>query len=147
VVPKCRVQKNACKGTFLFPAKFLCAMKAASDRTRGFDVARKAKAKDTSRHLRLRLEPSLLTRLERAAERSGKTLTGEITGRLQRSFEEERDAAILNLLVGGNDTYADVFRKIVLELQANAGWDKDKAQRLQISDRVRALFNPPPGEK
>jgi hypothetical protein len=37
-------------------------------------------------HLRLRIEPRLLARLEKAKERSGRTLTGEIIERLEQSF-------------------------------------------------------------
>ena len=44
-----------------------------------------AKIKDTP-HLRLRVDPSVLTRLEKAAEKNGRTLTGEINHRLGESF-------------------------------------------------------------
>jgi hypothetical protein len=39
------------------------------------------KARDTT-HLRVRLDPIRLVKLERAAERNGRTLTGEILHRL-----------------------------------------------------------------
>jgi hypothetical protein len=44
--------------------------------------------KDTP-HLRLRVEPTLLARLEKVAERNGRTLTGEITHRLSNSFRAD----------------------------------------------------------
>jgi hypothetical protein len=47
-----------------------------------------AKIKDTP-HLRLRVDPSLLTRLEKAAEKNGRTLTGEINHRLGESFKKD----------------------------------------------------------
>ena len=47
-----------------------------------------AKAKDTP-HLRLRVDPSLLGRLEKAAEKNGRTLTGEINHRLGESFKKD----------------------------------------------------------
>jgi hypothetical protein len=47
-----------------------------------------AKAKDTP-HLRLRVEPSLLARLEKSAEKNGRTLTGEIVDRLEASFKRD----------------------------------------------------------
>jgi hypothetical protein len=100
------------------------------------------KAKDTP-HLRLRIEPSLLARLEKSADRNDRTLTGEIVRRLEGSFAREKDTAVLNLLVGGNDTYADLFRKIVLELQTNQGWDLNQSQRLQMAERIRAYIYPP----
>jgi hypothetical protein len=47
-----------------------------------------AKIKDTP-HLRLRVDPSVLTRLEKAAEKNGRTLTGEINHRLGESFTKD----------------------------------------------------------
>lgn len=46
-----------------------------------------AKQSKSTTHLRLRVEEKLLQRLERAAKQNGKTLTGEITTRLEKSFE------------------------------------------------------------
>jgi hypothetical protein len=40
-------------------------------------------------HLRLRVNPKLLARLEKAREKSGRTLTGEIVSRLESSFRRE----------------------------------------------------------
>ena len=47
-----------------------------------------AKAKETP-HLRLRVDPTLLTKLEKAAEKNGRTLTGEINHRLGDSFTKD----------------------------------------------------------
>jgi hypothetical protein len=47
-----------------------------------------AKIKDTP-HLRLRVDPSVLARLEKAAEKNGRTLTGEINHRLGESFTKD----------------------------------------------------------
>jgi hypothetical protein len=47
-----------------------------------------AKTKDTP-HLRLRVDPTLLARLEKAAEKNGRTLTGEINHRLGESFKKD----------------------------------------------------------
>ena len=40
-------------------------------------------------HLRVRIEPRLLARLEKAREKSGRTLTGEIVSRLESSFRRD----------------------------------------------------------
>lgn len=40
-------------------------------------------------HLRLRVEASLLSKLEKAAEKNERTLTGEIVHRLESSFQRE----------------------------------------------------------
>ena len=55
------------------------------------------KPKDTS-HLRLRIDPIRLAKLESAAERNGRTLTGEITHRLDESFKRNDLANVLGNL-------------------------------------------------
>jgi hypothetical protein len=54
-------------------------------------------AKETP-HLRLRLEATLLARLEKAAEKNGRTLTGEISRRLTDSFKGDDFEAALDKL-------------------------------------------------
>ena len=49
------------------------------------------KPKETP-HLRVRIEPTLLARLEKAREKSGRTLTGEIVHRIEQTFRKEEDA-------------------------------------------------------
>jgi hypothetical protein len=44
--------------------------------------------KDTP-HLRLRIEPKLLARLEKSRQKTGRTLTGEIVERLEHSFRKD----------------------------------------------------------
>jgi hypothetical protein len=51
-----------------------------------FGMARKAKA---TPHLRLRIEPSLLARIEKSAAKNSRTLTGEISHRLEQSFAQQ----------------------------------------------------------
>jgi hypothetical protein len=46
------------------------------------------KGKEAS-HLRVRIEPRLLARLEKARESTGRTMTGEIVERLWQSFQKE----------------------------------------------------------
>jgi hypothetical protein len=52
------------------------------------------KTNDTN--LRLRVEPELLAKLEKAREKHGRTLTGEITRRIEASFDRDtaRSSAI-----------------------------------------------------
>jgi hypothetical protein len=49
------------------------------------------KSKEATPHLRVRIEPRLLARLEKAREKSGRTLTGEIVHRLEQTFRKEED--------------------------------------------------------
>jgi hypothetical protein len=53
------------------------------------------KAKDTP-HLRLRIDAALLARLEKSAEKNERTLTGEITHRLEASFQRDDTRGHLN---------------------------------------------------
>jgi hypothetical protein len=46
------------------------------------------KPKETS-HLRLRIDPIRLAKLEKTAEKNGRTLTGEIIHRLDESFKRD----------------------------------------------------------
>jgi hypothetical protein len=46
-------------------------------------------AKADAPHLRLRIEPALLAKLEKAAAKNDRTLTGEITQRLAESFVKD----------------------------------------------------------
>lgn len=46
-------------------------------------------------HLRVRIEPKLLAKLEKSREKNGHTLTGEIVARLEQSFEKEDRSALV----------------------------------------------------
>lgn len=60
----------------------LCAME--EDQEAGESMAKKTRE---TTHLRLRLDPIRLVKLEKSAERNGLTLTGEIVRRLDASFD------------------------------------------------------------
>jgi Arc-like DNA binding domain len=53
--------------------------------------------KDTS-HLRVRIDPIRLAKLEKAAERNHRTLTGEIVHRLDQSFKSDDLTDVLERL-------------------------------------------------
>ena len=101
-------------------------------------MARKAKAKDTGRHLRLRLEPSLLTRLERAADRSGKTLTGEIAARLEKSFSAETSAQwnrFVTMLIGGDKNAG--FLQWLAARSGDWNWPDDAESRRRMIEEIK----------
>jgi hypothetical protein len=75
------------QGQFFVPNRFfVCAIDLVPNGTKELEVVRKAKE---TPHLRLRVEPALLTRLEKSAEKNGRTLTGEIVDRLDASFKRD----------------------------------------------------------
>jgi hypothetical protein len=57
-------------------------------------------------HLRVRIEPRLLAKLERAREKEGRTLTGEIVRRLEQSFQQDDR---LELLTKANEQMREAF--------------------------------------
>ena len=50
-------------------------------------------------HLRVRIEPRLLARLEKEREKNGRTLTGEIVHRLEDSFRREDQQALITATI------------------------------------------------
>jgi hypothetical protein len=114
----------------------------------------KRKKTDTVQLSKIRMREDLRSKLAEAAERREVTLNGEIVARLEQSFtreanreseklQVEKDAEVLNLLVGRNTAAADILRKIVFEMQSNPKWDGNKAQRRQMADCVHAYIYPP----
>ena len=69
------------------------------------------KSRQETPHLRVRIEPRLLARLEKARELNRRTLTGEIVERLEESFRREDQqaliAATISSLVQMLDTLPD----------------------------------------
>jgi hypothetical protein len=92
--------------------------------TRNLEMARKAKE---TPHLRLRIEPSLLARIQKSADKNERTLTGEVVDRLEASFKREDMQAYIDAtaqkikedLVAGTaalNTAADRYRIINKEM-------------------------------
>jgi hypothetical protein len=83
-------------------------------------MARKAKV-DHTPHIRLRIEPRLLDRLEKSREKEGRTLTGEIIHRLEQSFQK--------------DERLDEARKAGLEVMQRA-----HQEHLELQQRTNRQF-------
>jgi len=62
-------------------------------------MARKSKEGRDIPHLRIRLAPQLLARLEKAREKTGATMNGEIVARLENSFGREDYSALVHQAV------------------------------------------------
>ncbi len=103
---------------------------------------------------KLRIREGVRRDIEREAKRKAHSTNQEAVLRLEQSFEEdarraseklhiERDAEVLNLLVGRNQAAADLLRNIVFELQSNPKWDEKKATRKKMADHIHAFIYPP----
>jgi hypothetical protein len=68
-------------------------------------------AKDHTPHLRVRIDPKLLERLEKSRAKNGRTLTGEIVERLEESFRRDDSAAQIGEITKQIEEFAKVFRE------------------------------------
>jgi hypothetical protein len=97
------------------------------------------KAKDTP-HLRLRIEPSLLARLEKSAEKNGRTLTGEIVDRLDGSFRREDMMAVIEATAQRVSEKVAPLRAVLIEAaRNNAAVEKGKLRfpDVPVEEHVR----------
>ena len=63
-----------------------------------------------TQHLRVRIEPKLLTKLEKSREKNGRTLTGEIVSRLEQSFQtDDRVAKVEELMLQRMEDWKDRY--------------------------------------
>jgi hypothetical protein len=90
-------------------------------------VARKAKE---TPHLRLRVEPSLLARLQKSADKNGRTLTGEIVDRLDASFKRDDMQAFMEA------TAQKISEKLLAAAQSGAS---EAAKRKIVDDEAFEL--------
>jgi hypothetical protein len=99
--------------------------------------------KDDTPHLRLRLEPQLLQRLERAREKSGRTLTGEISQRIRESFRKEDTAALVettatSVLAKVKDAFFDRMRR--WEEASARRWEETRRRAIEVlTEDIREL--------
>jgi hypothetical protein len=97
------------------------------------------KPKETT-HLRVRIESALLARLEKAREKTGRTLTGEIVHRIEQTFRKEEAADLGSAFLGGGDTakalglLATAMRLVTADGDGTP-WSKDqrKAEAVQTA--------------
>ena len=94
------------------------------------------KSKEATPHLRVRIEPDLLARLEKAREKSGRTLTGEIVSRLKSSFVREDNEAMLDR--HGAAVAAEIFKSLGYE---------PLLQDTLVKSRLKASEQPAPSKK
>jgi hypothetical protein len=92
------------------------------------------KAKETP-HLRLRVEKSLLARLEKSAEKGARTLTGEIVHRLQQSYETDDRIEIFRAAMTER---LEEARHNIATLSKQIEEDRVEARR-QVEERITEM--------
>jgi DNA repair exonuclease SbcCD ATPase subunit len=88
------------------------------------------KAVKQAPHLRVRIEPKLIARLEKAREANGNTLTGEIVSRLEASFFTEARMASFK---EAQTMHIEEMRQTIAEMR-----EKIEQEREQLSAEFKA---------
>jgi hypothetical protein len=104
------------------------------------------KSKGATPHLRIRIEPETLTRLEKSRKARGRTLTGEIVDRIERSFRKEDDVDLaVNVFRGafGGET-GDLLRAFataiwLIEQRTGKKWNRDRDTYLDVRTAIEAI--------
>jgi hypothetical protein len=85
-------------------------------------------------HLRVRIEPALLARLEEARANSGRTLTGEIVSRLEATFRRDDDEQLIAA------TVERVLAVLDLSIREDALASRDDLlERLKIASYLKKI--------
>jgi predicted DNA-binding protein len=108
------------------------------------------KRKEATPHLRIRIEPELLARLESSRKAQGRTLTGEIVARIEQTFRRSEDADLaasaFRAAFGG--ATGDLLRAFavaiwLVEKRTGKKWDSDSDTAFecaQVIDRIYAAL-------
>src|SRR5262249_12952572 len=95
------------------------------------DMARKRKG--ATPHLRIRIEPQLLTRLEKSRTANNRTLTGEIVHRIEQTFRKSDDADLATLVFRAafGEHTGDLLRAFataiwLIERRTGKKWHEDR---------------------
>jgi len=112
-----------------------------------------AKKKKATPHLRIRIEPELLARLENSRRAQGRTLTGEIVHRIEQSFRrsEDADLAASTFRAAFGGPTGDLLRAIataiwLIERRTGKKWNEDFETYFSVKDAtdnvIEALARP-----
>jgi hypothetical protein len=101
------------------------------------------KRKQSTPHLRIRIEPELLARLEKSRKTQGRTLTGEIVHRIEQSFRKSDDADLaaetFRAAFGGpTGDLLRAFAKAIWLLEKCTGkkWYEDHDTAVQLGSTI-----------
>jgi hypothetical protein len=105
------------------------------------------KRKETTPHLRIRIEPELLARLEKSRAANSRTLTGEIVHRIEQTYRKEDDADLATLVYRAafGARTGDLLRAFataiwLIERRTGKKWDEDIDTSFQVSSAIDEIF-------
>jgi hypothetical protein len=106
------------------------------------------KRKETTRHLRIRIEPELLARLEKSRTANNRTLTGEIVHRIEQTYRKSDDADLATLVYRAafGERTGDLLRAFataiwLIERRTGKKWNEDRETFFQIWAATTAILN------
>jgi len=101
------------------------------------------KRKGATPHLRIRIEPELLTRLEKSRTANNRTLTGEIVHRIEQTFRKSDDADLATLVYRAafGERTGDLLRAFataiwLIEKRTGKKWHEDPETALQVTHAI-----------
>ena len=105
-----------------------------------------AKKKKATPHLRIRIEPELLARLENSRRAQGRTLTGEIVHRIEQSFRrsEDADLAASTFRAAFGGPTGELLRAIataiwLIERRTGKKWNEDTDTAFNVQNAIEAI--------
>jgi hypothetical protein len=105
------------------------------------------KTKQATPHLRIRLEPELLARLEKSRAANSRTLTGEITHRLEQTYRksDEADLATLVYRAAFGERTGDLLRAFataiwLTEKRTGKKWSEDRETAFQVGQVMEEVY-------
>jgi hypothetical protein len=131
-------------GNFLFHIDKLRAILSWRLREKG-DMAKKQK--QATPHLRIRIEPELLARLEKSRTANNRTLTGEIIHRIEQTYRKSDDADLATLVFRAafGERTGDLLRAFataiwLVERRTGKKWHQDHETAFQVSVAIEEII-------
>jgi hypothetical protein len=106
------------------------------------------KRKGATPHLRIRIEPELLARLEKSRTANNRTMTGEIVHRIEQTFRKSDDADLATLVYRAafGERTGDLLRAFataiwLIEKRTGKKWHEDSETALVVSYAIDEIID------
>src|SRR5215472_10673725 len=101
----------------------------------------------TTPHLRIRIEPELLARIEKSRTENSRTMTGEIIHRVEQTFRKSDDADLATLVYRAafGDRTGDLLRAFataiwLIERRIGKKWHQDNETAFQVQRAIEEIM-------